>query len=153
MAKEYDAQEIVRSLNTEVAEDVQATALAVLRNVVIGTPVGNPTLWQIPIAPPGYVGGHARRNWNVSIGTPSDEVKGVAGKGPGEAGAGQEAIADGSRQIASFNIARRRIIVQNNVPYIVPLNNGHSTQAPVNFVQKAVMAGHNVNRNSRKDVP
>lgn len=153
MAKKFDALEIVQSLNTEVEEDVQKTALAVLRNVVIATPVGDPTLWQIPIAPPGYVGGHARRNWNVSIGSPKDEVKGIAGKGPGKAGAQQEAIAEGSSEINKFNIARRRIIIQNNVPYIVRLNNGHSTQMPANFVQKAVMAGHNVDRNTRKDLP
>ena len=29
-------------------------------------------------------------------------------------------------------------IVENNVPYIVNLNDGHSTQAPANFVEQVV---------------
>lgn len=32
----------------------------------------------------------------------------------------------------------RRIVISNNLPYIVPLNDGHSTQAPAGFVQSVV---------------
>lgn len=152
--KEFDALEIVASLNTEVGEDIQKTALAVLRNVVVGTPVGDPTLWQIPVAPPGYVGGHARRNWMVSIGSPLSASRGVPGRGGGKADATQRALKQGKGRIANFDPeSDSRIIIQNNVPYIVRLNNGHSEQAPANFVQTAVMAGRNVGRNDRKELP
>ena len=121
--------------------------------MVRGTPVGDPKIWQTPSKPQGYAGGHARRNWNVSIGVPADVVRGTAGSGPGAGGATSEAISDGERIIDRFDVNKRRIIIQNNVPYIVPLNMGHSTQAPVNFVEKAVQAGRTKDINERKDLP
>jgi hypothetical protein len=125
----------------------------VLAAVVQATPVGDPKIWQNPVAPAGYVGGHARRNWAVSTTRPVDTVKGNPGKGGGKGRATQQAISAGTKKIESYKVATRRIIIQNNVPYIVPLNNGHSTQAPINFVQTAVMAGRNVGRNDRKELP
>lgn len=151
--KDFDALEIINSIGSESEIDIIKAALVTLQAVVVSTPVGDPTLWQFPSAPPGYVGGHARRNWNVSIGSFSDEVKGSAGAGLGAGGASGEAIAQGRDRIQRFTIEKRRIIIQNNVPYIVPLNNGHSTQAPKNFVQAAVMAGTNSGRNDRKELP
>lgn len=157
MAKEYDPEEIVQSLTFEVTADIQRTALAVLRNVVVATPVGNPTLWQNPdSAPPGYVGGHARRNWAVSIGSPlqAGAVQGTAGRAKGAAAAEGAAMRKGKTVINQFDgVTDSRIIIQNNVPYIVTLNNGHSTQAPQNFVQKAVMQARNVGRNDKKELP
>jgi len=155
MAKKFEANETIVALDNVLAEDLQETALAALRNVVIGTPVGDPTIWQNPAsAPPGYVGGHARRNWNVSIDAPTDAVVGTAGRGPGKTGATNDAISRGEPIIRGASPRRtRRIIVQNAVPYIGRLNNGHSEQAPVNFVQKAVQAAGQVVGNQRKDVP
>ena len=151
--KEFDALEIIESLTDEIEIDVRKTGLAVLRTVVQATPVGNPTLWQSRSAPKGYVGGHARRNWAVSTARPIDGVRGKAGKGGGAGKASNQAISQGTKRIESYTVQATRIIIQNNVPDIVPLNNGHSTQAPPNFVQKAVMAGRNVDRNSRKELP
>jgi hypothetical protein len=33
------------------------------------------------------------------------------------------------------------IFIANNLPYIVPLNNGHSQQAPMGFIQTAILNG------------
>lgn len=151
--KKFDALEIIESLTNEAEIDIQKTALAVLRNVVKATPVGDPTLWQYPVAPPGYVGGHARRNWAVSTAKPIDQLKGRPGKGGGAGAAAQSAINEGTRRINSYSVQSKRIYIQNNVPYIVRLNNGHSTQMPANFVQTAVQAGRNVGRNDRKELP
>ncbi len=152
--KPFDALEIVESLENVTEDDVVESALAVLANVVRGTPVGDPKIWQNPAsAPEGYVGGHARRNWHVSLSSPVNTVKGSAGAGPGKGAATSEAITAGTSKAERFTAQKARIIIQNNVPYIVPLNNGHSTQAPKNFVAKAVQAGLTVNQNRREPLP
>lgn len=150
--KEYNALEIIEDLSGILEDDIQETALAVLTTVVQATPVGDPKLWQNPVAPAGYVGGHARRNWLVSVARAVDGTTGIEGKGSGKGAATSEAIGEGTKRIEGYDHNDRRIIIQNNVPYIVPLNNGHSTQAPVNFVQKAIQAGRNVDRNDRQEV-
>lgn len=151
--KPFDADEIIESLAGETIEEVQKVALAVLSAVVVGTPVGDPKLWQYPFKPPGYVGGHARRNWIVSTRRPVNVIKGRAGKAKGKSAATSTSMNAGKRKIDEFKVVSGRIIIQNNVPYIVPLNSGHSTQAPANFVEKAVMVGRNVGRNDRKELP
>lgn len=108
-------------------------AIAVLQPVVTGTPVGNPTLWSERKRPPGYAGGRARGNWQVGLG----------GSPGGETGrkdvAGSATIADGNGKIGAAGDGP--IYLTNNVPYIVPLNDGHSKQAPAGFVQRAIAAG------------
>jgi hypothetical protein len=151
--KPFDALEIVQSLESESVEDMKRVGLAILQSVVVSTPVGNPTLWQQPFAPPGYVGGHARRNWHVSTQKFVDNITGKAGKGGGAGAATSQSVDRGTRNIDRFKLQSGRLIIQNNVPYIVPLNNGHSTQAPRNFVQQAVMVGVNAGRNEKKDLP
>lgn len=150
-SKKFNATEIMATITDGVNEDVREIALAILRNVVVGTPVGDPTLWQQPTPPPGYVGGHARRNWAVSTARPIDQVRGRAGKGPGDGGASSQAINQGTKRIESYSIRSKRIYIQNNVPYIGMLNNGHSTQAPANFVEKAVQAGTNAGGRGRRE--
>lgn len=153
MAKQipYNSTEIIKSVDDFIAEDVQRVAVAVLSAVVVATPVGNPTRWKYPkSAPKGYVGGHARRNWSVSIGSPFSGVRGVEGRGPGKNAARGEALNRGKRTIKNFRKANQRIIIQNNVPYIGRLNDGHSTAAPRNFVQAAVATGRRVAINERK---
>lgn len=150
MAKIFNAAEISGALREAIEEDVAETAFAVLSNVVRATPVGNPTLWQYPErAPEGYVGGHARRNWIVSANRPVSTVKGAQGNGPGAAAAQREAIGEGGRRIEA-NAGARRLVIQNNVPYINRLNSGHSTQAPANFVERAVQAARVVGGNRRE---
>jgi len=151
MAREFDANEIIVSLSDAIGDDIAETALAALTNVVRRTPVGNPTRWQQPqSAPPGYVGGHARRNWNVSINAPRDSITGTEGDGGGKGAATSEAISKGSRTIERSNPrTTQRIIISNSVPYIGRLNAGHSTIAPANFVEMAVALAVNSGRNSR----
>lgn len=154
--KPYDANETIIALSDVLSEDIQETALAALTNVVIGTPVGDPKLWQggVRSAPPGYVGGHARRNWNVSLQTPVDVVFGIEGQGGGKAAATAASVNRGTPTIEEAEMGRtNRIIIQNNVPYIGRLNSGHSEQAPVNFVEKAVQAAQQAGNNGRELVP
>lgn len=159
--KPFDPVEIIESVAGESAAYIRRMAVAILQTVVTATPVGDPTLWQShPNKPPGYVGGHARRNWAVSLGSPLSGSRGMPGRGPGEGAATSQAIKTGKNRIKEFRNTGSaagqdvsRLIIQNNVPYITRLNAGHSAQAPANFVEQAVMVGSNVGRNDRKDLP
>lgn len=104
-------------------------AAAVLQAVIISTPVGQPALWKGP-HPQGYVGGRARANWLVGVGSaPSGEVD-----------KGHDAMSAGEAVIATAT-GGSDIHITNNVPYIVPLNDGHSHQAPAGFVETAIANG------------
>lgn len=134
MAIEFSVVEIVGSVENEIDNIVRKTAFSVLSNVVLSTPVGNPTLWKYPeSAPPGYVGGHARRNWQVGLRAPkNDEL-------PGVDKSGTTAIAKGRSDIDSYR--KGKIYITNNVPYINRLNNGWSRQAPSGFVERSITRG------------
>lgn len=93
-------------------------ALSALSGVVLRTPVDT---------------GRARGAWGVSIG------------GAGGAGAGQRpqdkggasTIAQGSAVIGTQK-GFQQIVLENNVPYIGRLNDGHSSQAPAGFVESTL---------------
>lgn len=136
--RRYNAREITIRLERETFDDFGKTAFAILRNLILGSPVGNPTLWQFPdSAPPGYVGGHFRRNWIVSIGGFSNVELG--GVDP----AGGTTLAAGRNKIDSFTRRGKpgvRLIIQNNVPYANRLAQGHSTQAAAGWVDRQIDA-------------
>lgn len=113
---------------------VRTTAGAVLQAVVLATPVGNPSLWASGSAPPGYTGGRARANWQVGLGGP------VGGTLATIDPQGSKTIAGGAARMQASQRGQP-IHLTNNLPYITPLNEGHSSQAPAGFVQAAVAAG------------
>ena len=71
-------------------------------------------------------------NWQVGIGVAKQGETGRIDGGGGTTIAGGRAI------LAGYSIGPR-IIINNNVPYIVKLNNGSSAQAPIGFVEKAAI--------------
>lgn len=150
MAKKvFNAREITFQIEKTTWEDVGETAFAILRNLIFASPVGDPTLWQNPeSAPPGYVGGHFRRNWLVSLGVATEtEVEGEDVGGAQTAAAGK-AVIDGWAQ------ARRRtnLFIVNNVPYANRLADGWSTQAEPGWVDDAIDLGLTV-PGGTKDLP
>lgn len=122
---------------TELANTLPATAMRgwqrkiggqALRGLVRKTPVGNPSLWNPPREPPDYIGGTARANWQVSFNhSPGDFDLSKTDK------SGDATISSG---IAKLNRvpAFVTIHITNNVPYIVRLENGHSTRAPAGML-------------------
>lgn len=104
----------------------RAVALAVDQAVVTATPVDE---------------GTARANWQVSIGGPASGVVETLGTSP------QPAISRNSIAIQK-STPGKDIHLTNNLPYIVPLNEGHSKQAPAGFVETAVAAGKAAVRSS-----
>jgi len=112
---------------------VRKTAGGINRECIRNTPVGNPKLWQRP-APPGYVGGHAKRNWQVTLGEAS------AVELPGIDESGSQAEADAESVLAELP-DYPLVFIDNPLPYMDgpgSLNDGHSTQAPAGFIDAIV---------------
>lgn len=135
--KIYNAREITFQLEKAAWDDLGETAFAMMRNLVTASPVGDPTLWQEPDnAPPGYVGGHFRRNWLVSVGAATEtEVE-------GEDQAGAATLATGKAVIDGWAGARRKVslFIVNNVPYAGPLADGWSSQAAIGWIDEEIDA-------------
>jgi len=94
----------------------QKVALDILSGVVLGTPVDT---------------GRARGGWMVELGGAEPSGDGSPDKGGGGA------ISAGASKIAAAK-PFEQISIANNVPYIGRLNDGHSKQAPKEFIQKAI---------------
>lgn len=109
---------MLKGSQEQVSRATRALALRALSGVVMRTPVDT---------------GRARGNWQVSIGQPRGGETGLLDKG------GNAAIASGSAIIAAQR-AFQTIVIENNVPYITRLNDGHSKQAPKLYVE-TVLAG------------
>ena len=107
-------------------QTARAVTIELFNGVVMATPVGNPDLWGSP-APPGYVGGRARGNWQVSVGAPvSQETSRIDSQG--------SAV---ESEIASTVVSGEVNYLSNNLPYIGRLEyEGWSTQAPAGMVRK-----------------
>ena len=99
-----------------------------LTGLVMATPVGNPTLWKVRRGRKGYVGGHARRNWQIT------GVQGTAPVAQGVDPSGQQTTTEGYAKIASLPVTTRRMWIENRVPYMERLNEGWSKQAPAGFI-------------------
>ena len=77
--------------------------------------------------------GRFRNNWVVGIKRRNKETLGSTKSETKFAGA---ALQRGINVLKSYKTGS--IFVSNNLPYAGRLNDGHSTQAPANFVQKAI---------------
>nr|WP_218179145.1 hypothetical protein [Pseudomonas gingeri] len=83
------------------------------------------------VAPEGYVGGRFRANWHLSIGVVEsvtfDEVDPT----------GSETISALVAAIGDFTPGQMVYLI-NNLPYAIPLEFGHSKQAPAGMVRVTV---------------
>jgi len=147
----FNPREIAGALDDEYEDIIRETALRFLRAVVLATPVGNPSLWspQSLPPPPGYVGGRARGDWQVSTGGPETRQRDRIDK------SGGATISEGAAKINNYNGRRgnfQPIFVQNNVPYIGVLNDGHSTQVAAGFVERAIQVA-TAGRGTTRELP
>ncbi|WP_281211794.1 hypothetical protein [Pseudomonas fulva] len=76
----------------------------------------------------GYVGGRFRGNWQFSIDSPATEELDRIDP------SGSETIAALLSQVQALTIGQTAYVV-NNLPYAIPLEYGHSTQAPAGMVR------------------
>lgn len=84
--------------------------------------------------PEGYTGGRFRGNWQVGLDTLPTEETGRIDK------AGSRTLSAGMSVLENFKVGTTQTIyIANNVPYAIPLEYGHSTQAPNGMVRLSVM--------------
>lgn len=128
MSFALDIQKFAQKCGANADLVTRKVVLDIGRSLVEKTPVGNPDLWQNPDnKPDGYVGGHARANWSHSIGAlVNQEFKEIDATG----GASIDRIV-GSVPVKA---AGKVHYIQNSLPYIQALEDGHSTQAPAGMV-------------------
>ncbi len=137
MSRQSDLEGLARRLDRiavqvegNVERAVRDCAHAVLRSVVEATPVNT---------------GTARSNWTPELDRAFEGL--LAARVPGAGGSTAEAnaaaaIDAGAPTIEAFDIrANREIHITNNAPHIGALNDGHSRQAPADFVRTAVLDG------------
>lgn len=114
--------EILAGLEDEVAHVVTVIVTEAIANLQEATPVKT---------------GWARANWIPSVGEPSTVPDGAPCK-PGEKTEAGEAAKDGLARIQRYELADGSAFIANNAPYIQRLNDGSSTQAQGDFVDRAV---------------
>ena len=105
--------------------------LDLLARLVNKTPVGNRELWKVnqgrskrKLVPKGYVGGHLRHNWQVTVNRTTDaEIDGISRSPATVIRREEKAI-----NAAPFGSI---IYIQNPAPYAIRvMEQGHSKQAP-----------------------
>lgn len=109
---------------------MRACGMMLLNRVTERSPVGNPTLWKNPgMAPPGYVGGRFKSNWQVGVGT----LDMSNNERPDASGAG--ALSRGYARIGAWNEAAH-LYITNSMPYCRRLEYDHwSSQAPAGMTR------------------
>lgn len=135
----FDPREIAEALEEALLEDFGETAAAILNGVIFRSPVGDPDRWEstdfgrLP-APAGYVGGHFRRNWIVSIGGfDSTEFDEEDSNGSTTFAVALGVVESWKRQPIGVNL-----VIQNNVPYANRLALGHSKTAEAGWVDEEI---------------
>ena len=112
---------IADEMTDEINREARALGINLLNGLTRVTPVDT---------------GRARGNWFVGINQPVRTIKPTRRS--------QESVNDARLAIKNAEaIQYPTIIISNNLPYIIPLNEGHSTQAPAKFVELAIQKVNN----------
>lgn len=132
-ADAYDAHVEVRNVVTSLTASNYTKAGKLKKNVKYAKPLTKTERNQNfnvngLVAGKDYVGGRFRGNWQFSIGTPAD---GTLDRADASGGA---TLAKLKLQVESLTAGQVAYIV-NNLPYAIPLEYGHSTQAPSGMVR------------------
>lgn len=90
--------------------------------------------------------GQARANWQVAISHSSPATEQLIGQFDYE---GNDTVAKGATLINGPREAGETIFISNALDYIVPLDRGHSQQAPAGMVAQALQAAREVASNKR----
>lgn len=114
-------------VRTVASQMVRRVAFAVDKAVVMASPVDT---------------GRFRANWQVTVGAPATgTVKHVPGMKGSTAGVNAAKAMEQIMPLMQTYQLGQPIYIVNNLVYGPRLNDGHSKQAPENFVQKAIRAG------------
>lgn len=117
---------IIRDLQLFTQGEIIALTLNIDANLRENPPLGTPVAT-----------GWARANWIPSIAEPT-LLENIKEPTPAQISA-RAAIADAGRNdVLAWTLEDGPIFVANSVPYIGPLNDGHSPQSPPGFIQFAI---------------
>lgn len=132
---------------TEFADRVQRAAVKIREeslNLTKGT--SQQILYRVVLTTP-IKTGKAKSNWRVSHRNPTRAVIESYGK---------EVAADMAIMTGLGVIARTQpsqtVVIANNVPYILDLNNGSSSQAPAGFIEDAIMTAQLYVEEHKQDI-
>lgn len=127
MAKSFE--QAIEGFSKFPEKVVRGTLLSMGQRIIEASPVGNPSIWKKPRK--GYVGGRFRANWQFTTGSPATG----ATQATDPSGAGSKTKL--AQAISIFNMGQT-FYMTNNLPYAVPLEFGHSRQAPNGMVRITV---------------
>lgn len=118
---------VIDDLNRFIDQVMAALATEVVKNLTAapsegGTPIDT---------------GWASANWIPYIGSPDRSPVGERPTARNSANRGRQEQAVAA--LTRYKRSAGDIVIANNVPYIVRLNDGSSAQAPSGFVQKAIV--------------
>ena len=126
MSFSSDIEKFVKKTGANADKVVRNVVLDIGKSLVMKTPVGDPKYWKSK-PPKGYVGGHARGNWQHSVGSRvTEEIDCIDKTGRKSIDRIQQSIPQSAAGLVHY--------VQNSVPYIKRLEEGHSRQAPNGMV-------------------
>lgn len=132
-ADDYDFKVAVRNTLINLNQDNFTKAGKLRRGVKYAKPLTKTEREQNfatngLVAGQNYLGGRFRGNWQFSIDSPATEELDRIDR------LGNSTIAELLGQVQSLTIGQTAYIV-NNLPYAIPLEYGHSTQAPAGMVR------------------
>lgn len=137
-----DLAALVKKKQNTLDKIVRKVVLDIGARVVLRTPVGDGKYWKSP-PPPGYIGGHARANWQY---------------GEGSVPQGFTGAIDASGQVSLSSIAKIKPdaagkvhYLTNNLPYAQRLENGWSRQAPHGMVAVTVVEFQSLVRDAAQE--
>ena len=126
--RSFDAN--VKAAKQDYDQAFRAMALQLFGSIITRTPVDT---------------GRARGNWQVTINSPANGTTENNDKG------GQRTLAEGSQTIASRS-GDQSLYFTNNLPYIEPLENGWSEQAPAGMVRVTLTEFEQALRKAAREV-
>jgi hypothetical protein len=129
-----DFAKILRKAQSKGDRLVAACAMDVLGKLVERSPVGNPAIWKNPAsAPPGYVGGRFKANWQVGVGLINTDTSAQPDA------SGKDALGRGQGVVNSWKI-QGKLYLTNSMPYAKRIEYEHwSQQAPAGVSRLAAM--------------
>tara|TARA_R110000868_G_scaffold89904_1_gene249940 strand:+ start:420 stop:866 length:447 start_codon:yes stop_codon:yes gene_type:complete len=146
MTFSLDIKEFAEKTKRDMLEVKVIVAIDLFSRVIMSTPVGNPDLWEKKKAPPGYVGGRLRGNWQASAGSP------IIGTIPTIDPSGKETIREMTAELEGVK-ADQSIFLTNSLPYANRIEYGHSQrQRPEGMVRVNILLFENAINNAIRKV-
>ncbi len=122
-----DLKKLCAKAGDNAEEVVRKVAIELQNGMIEKSPVGNPDLWKGK-APPGYVGGQFRANWQCGVGSINSVVSDPVGT---------DSIGKTRVKLEAWKPGQT-IYLTNSLPYANRLEYGYSGQAPAGMVRLSV---------------